>query len=59
LQKIPEMKVKAFDFATEVVGDVNRMAEAFGKGALPDDLMIASWNDLKLMRYAYLSLVII
>jgi hypothetical protein len=38
------------------VGDVNRMAEAFGGGALPDDLMVASWNDLTAMRYdAYLS----
>jgi hypothetical protein len=45
------MRQKAFDFATEVVGDVNRMAEAFGKGSSPDDLMVASWNDLKVMRY--------
>jgi hypothetical protein len=45
------MKQKAFDFATEVVGDVNRMAEAFGRGASPDDLMIASWNDLKAMKF--------
>jgi hypothetical protein len=45
------MKQKAFDFATEVVGDVNRMAEAFGRGTSPDDLMIASWNDLKAMKF--------
>ena len=50
------MKQKAFDFAMEVVGDINRMAEAFGGGALPDDLMVASWNDLTAMRYVYLSL---
>jgi hypothetical protein len=49
------MKRKAFEFATEVVGDVDRMAEAFGRGASPDDLMIASWNDLKAMRYVVLS----
>jgi hypothetical protein len=34
------------------VGDVNRMAEAFGRGVSPDDLMVASWNDLKVMKYA-------
>jgi hypothetical protein len=45
------MKQKAFDFVTEVVGDVNRMVEAFGRGASPDDLMVASWNDLTAMRY--------
>jgi hypothetical protein len=49
------MKQKAFDFATEVVDDVNRMVEAFGRGAPPDDLMVASWNDLKAMRYVCLS----
>jgi hypothetical protein len=49
------MKQKAFDFAMEVVGDVNRMAEAFGRGASPDDLMVASWNDLKAMRYVCFS----
>jgi hypothetical protein len=48
------MKQKAFDFAMEVVGDVNRMAAAFGKGASPDDLMVASWNDLKAMRSVYI-----
>ena len=47
------MKQKAFDFAMEVVGDINRMAEAFGGGTLPDDLMVASWNDLKAMRYVF------
>ena len=40
----------------EVVGDINRMAEAFGGGALPDDLMVASWNDLTAMRYVCLFL---
>jgi hypothetical protein len=54
-QRIPEMKQKAFEFATEVVGDVDRMAEAFGRGASPDDLMVASWNDLRAMRYVGLS----
>jgi hypothetical protein len=49
------MKRKAFEFATDVVGDVDRMAEAFGRGASPDDLMVASWNDLKVMRYVGLS----
>jgi hypothetical protein len=40
----------------EVVGDVNWMVEAFGGGALSDDLMVASWNNLTVMRYdAYLS----
>jgi hypothetical protein len=48
------MKQKAFDFMTEVVGDVNRMVEAFGRGTSPDDLMVASWNDLKAMRYVRL-----
>jgi hypothetical protein len=48
------MKQKAFDFAMEVVGDVNRMAEAFGKGASPDGLMVESWEDLKKMRYVCL-----
>jgi hypothetical protein len=38
------------------VGDVNRMAEAFGRGTSPDDLMVASWNDLKAMRYVGLSI---
>jgi hypothetical protein len=33
------------------VGDVNRMAVAFGRGTSPDDLMVASWNDLKVMRF--------
>jgi hypothetical protein len=50
------MKQKAFDFAISVVGDITRMAEAFGGGALPDDLMVASWNDLTAMRYACVSL---
>jgi hypothetical protein len=36
------------------VGDINRMAEAFGRGASPDDLMIASWEDLQAIRYVYL-----
>jgi hypothetical protein len=34
----------------EVVGDVNRMSEAFGRGVSPDDLMSASWSDLKALR---------
>ena len=50
------MKQKAFDFAMEVVDDVNRMAEAFGRGTSPDDLMIAGWNDLKAMRFVSLFL---
>ena len=49
------MKQKAFDFTTEVVGDISRMAEAFGGGTLPDDLMVASWNDLTAMRYVCFS----
>jgi hypothetical protein len=49
------VKQKAFDFAMEVVGDINRMAEAFGGGALPDDLMVSSWNDLTAMRYVCFS----
>ena len=44
------MKQKAFDFATEVVGDISRMAEAFGGGTSPDNLTAASRNDLKAMR---------
>jgi hypothetical protein len=36
-----------------VVDDVNRIAEAFGGGASPNDLMVASWNDLKAMRYVF------
>ena len=36
------------------MGDVNRIADAFGRGASPDDLMVASWNDLKAMRYVFL-----
>ena len=44
LKRQPETKQKALDFATEIVGDVNRIAEAFGRGASPDDLMVASWN---------------
>jgi hypothetical protein len=55
-QRIPGIKQKAFDFAMEVVSDVNRMAEAFGRGASPDDLMVASWNDLKAMRFVCLPL---
>ena len=50
-QRIPETKQKAFDLAMEIVGDVNRIAEAFGRGASPDDLMVASWNDLTAMKY--------
>ena len=59
LQKITAMKQKAFDFATEVVGDISRMAEAFGGGTSPGDLMAESWNDLKAMRYVYISCLVI
>ena len=55
-QRIPGMKQKAFHFTMEVVSDVNRMAEAFGRGTSPDDLMVASWNDLKAMRFVCFSL---
>jgi hypothetical protein len=51
LQRIPEVKKKAFDFAMDVIEDVNRMAVAFGKGTASDDLLVESWGDLKAMRY--------
>jgi hypothetical protein len=51
LQRIPEVKRKAFDFAMDVVEDVNRMVVAFGKGSASEDLLVESWGDLKAMRY--------
>jgi hypothetical protein len=52
IQRIAEVKKKAFDFAMDVVEDVNRMAVAFGKGTASDDLLVESWGDLKAMRRA-------
>jgi hypothetical protein len=49
-------KQKAFNFVTEIVDDINRLAEAFGRGASSDDLMTASRNDLTAMKYVCLSL---
>jgi hypothetical protein len=49
-QRLPEVKDKAYQFAIDVVEDLNRMVEAFGKGTAPDDMLAGSWRDLKAMR---------
>jgi hypothetical protein len=38
-------------FAMDVVEDLNRMVEAFGKGTAPDDMLAGSWKDLEAMRW--------
>jgi hypothetical protein len=50
LQRLPEVKSKAYQFTIDVVEDLNRMVEAFGKGTAPDDMLAGSWKDLKAMR---------
>jgi hypothetical protein len=49
-QRLPEVKGKAYQFTIDVVEDLNRMVEAFGKGTAPDDMLAGSWRDLKAMR---------
>jgi hypothetical protein len=49
-QRLPEVKGKAYQFTIDVVEDLNRMVEAFGKGTAPDDMLAESWRDLKVMR---------
>jgi hypothetical protein len=52
-QRIPEVKQEAFDFAVEVVQDINRMAEAYGSATNSDNLLMESWNlDLQEMKYS-------
>jgi hypothetical protein len=49
-QRLPEVKGKAYQFTIDVVEDLNRMVEAFGKGTAPDDMLAESWRDLRTMR---------
>ena len=49
-KRLPEVKGKTYQFAIDVVEDLNRMVEAFGKGTAPDDMLAGSWKDLKAMR---------
>jgi hypothetical protein len=49
-QRLPEVKGKAYQFTIDVVEDLNRMVEAFGKGTAPDDMLAGSWRDLRAMR---------
>jgi hypothetical protein len=56
LQRIPEVKQQAFDFAMEVVQDITRMAEAFGSATSSNKLLMESWNsDLQEMRYIHVN----
>jgi hypothetical protein len=50
---------KAFDFTMGVVEDINRMADAFGKGTAPNYLLVDSWHDLKSLRYSFLLLAML
>jgi hypothetical protein len=47
---MPAAKKKTYEFAKELLEDVERMANAFGKERSPNDLLIQSWQDLKAMR---------
>jgi hypothetical protein len=47
---IPAAKRETYEFAKELLEDVDRMAEAFGKERSPNDLLLQSWQDLKAMR---------
>jgi hypothetical protein len=49
-QRLPEVKGKAYQFTIDVVEDLNRMVEAFGKSTAPDDMLAGSWRDLRAMR---------
>jgi hypothetical protein len=51
------VKKKAFHFTMGVVEDIDRMADAFGKGTAPNDLLVDSWNDLKSLRYSFILVV--
>jgi hypothetical protein len=46
------VKKKVFDLATNIVGDIGRMAEAFGRGTASDEYLVESWKDLTALRYA-------
>jgi hypothetical protein len=50
LKRLPEVKDKAYQFTMDVVEDLNRMVEAFGKHTAPDEMLAGSWEDLKAMR---------
>jgi hypothetical protein len=50
LQRLPRVKDTAYQFTIDVVEDLNRMVEAFGKHTAPDDMLAGSWEDLKAMR---------
>jgi hypothetical protein len=49
-QRLPEVKGKAYQFTIDVVDNLNRMVEAFGKSTALDDMLAGSWRDLRAMR---------
>jgi hypothetical protein len=50
------VKQQAYDFAVEVVRDINGMAEAFGSATSSNELLTESWNsDLQETRYIYVN----
>ncbi|KAJ7700223.1 hypothetical protein B0H14DRAFT_3651608 [Mycena olivaceomarginata] len=47
---VPKVKQEAFTFAMEVVGDMSKLAEAFGKSSASEQSLVFCWKNLQSMR---------